>query len=491
MTTETTEKPDPIEADTPSEPDLPGIVQPGDVHPEESFEEGKALVMAGPSGGLTIHPGQRTLDDEQLAALVAMTNIDPKRDPGVLVHIPAFIHMCQTRQLDPYAREAYLIPRGEGDKRTYTMQVGIDGYMKMLRLSNRFRRVVDTLWTGPDDDPASWWQDSDGVMRRLWFDQWPESRSNPGSARTIIEHFDNDGIAVTTPGNADWSMYAPEYHAWHWGKRRGEKIYEYNEDGTPKMVLSDMWAKGRAHMLAKCSRALTSRMVAPEVTSGIYMHEEMHRLDLAERQRLQAEQDERRRSAFTIAMGGKAKGVTAKPAESEPVKAGDVAPEVVERMREASTGDPADVDAWRSEVEFQASVLGHPLERVVKRFEHIAGHPYAEFTTEEVTKVVRGLREAVASRLDTTDADTRVRQGWPTPEEYAATPADRPYVEHADGEVVPDGDGGSEAQDDDGEVPEGEQHPYEDQGGLCAVPWCGEEADHINHVAPLTGDADE
>lgn len=493
MTTETPEqttgqdKPDPIETDTPSAPDLPGIVQPGDVHPEESFDDRKALVMAGPSGGLTIHPGQRKLDDEQLAALVAMTNIDPKRDPGVLVHIPAFIHMCQTRQLDPYAREAYLIPRGEGNKRTYTMQVGIDGYMKMVRLSRRFRRVVDTLWTGPEDSPEYWWRDTDGVMRRLWFDQWPESRGNPGSARTIIEHYDDDGIAVTTPGNADWSMYAPEYQAWHWGKRQGEKVYEFNEDGTPKMVLSEMWAKGKAHMVGKCSRALTCRMVAPEVTSGIYMHEEMHRLDLAERQRLQAVADERRRSAFTIAMSGKTGAVTdgsEKPAaepvssgpQGEPVKVGDVAGEVVQQMR-ATTGDPGNADAWRAELEFQASVLGVKPETVTKRDAAIFGRPYQQWTADEAAKVVVKLRLPVSARLRTTDDDTRERNGWPTPEAYMATPQDAPYVEHADGEVVPD----ATDDQDDGEVPQGQKHDYEDEGGLCAVPWCGEEADNVIH----------
>ena len=47
-----------------------------------------------------------------------------------------------------------------------------------------------------------------------------------------------------------------------------------------------MWTKGGAHMLAKCAEALAIRMAFPSRTSGIYTHEEMHRADQIEADRL-------------------------------------------------------------------------------------------------------------------------------------------------------------------------------------------------------------
>lgn len=127
-------------------------VQPAEVEPAPM---GKVLEFRSPKGSLTLRPNQSVLEPEQHAALLAI-GIDTKANGGAVVpHLRAFIHMCQIRDLDPFAREAYLIARGKGDKTTYTMQTGIDGYRKMAAATGRFIRVRSRLWTGQEDDDKS------------------------------------------------------------------------------------------------------------------------------------------------------------------------------------------------------------------------------------------------------------------------------------------------------------------------------------------------
>lgn len=219
--------------------------------PTEQPEPGKAVELHTERGHLTLRPGQARLDEDQRGALLAI-GIDTVADPGVFPHLRAFVHMCQIRGLDPWAREAYLIGRGQGDKRKYTMQTGIDGYRKMAASTGRFIRVKDVLWTGSEDDDRSYRLDANGVMRRVWYDQWPASRGWPGAAKAIIEHYDPAGNVVETEAVADWSMYAPFTDKWEWGETRGQKKYLRNPDGSKVKELNEMWTKGPAHMLGKC-----------------------------------------------------------------------------------------------------------------------------------------------------------------------------------------------------------------------------------------------
>lgn len=281
--------------DDPSLPeDEAEILQPADI--EEPTGE---VMLHTERGVLALKPDQTVLTPAQQASLVAI-NIDTEKDPGIIPHVRPFIHMCQVRGLDPWAKEAYLIARGQGRNRKYTMQTGIDGYRKMAASTGRFIRVKEILWTGADDDEKSYravvMADGDVVMRRVWFDQWPASRGYPGAAKAIIEHYDTAGNVITTPAVADWSMYAPFSPKKEW--RNGQSTKVLDAQGHEILVLNDMWEKGYAHMLGKCAEALAHRKAFPATMSGFYVSEEMARLDQADRSEAAAVQRSARQQAY-------------------------------------------------------------------------------------------------------------------------------------------------------------------------------------------------
>jgi phage recombination protein Bet len=274
----------------------PGVVTATDLLVGPTDEEGvplisKEMVLAGRSGGLLrLSPFQKRLDDEQRAALVSI-GIDTNADPGIQPHIRPFIHLCQSRGLDPWLKEAYLIGRGTGNYRRYTMQVGIDGYLKIAKATKLYRRIAARLWTGQDDDPATWREVEDQfgntVMKRVWFDQWPESRGHPGAAKVIIEHYDDQGQITFTEGQADWAMFAPYTPVYEGQRPNRRKVLD--ESGKPVLELGEFWLKGGPHMLAKCALALAIRQAFPGATAGILTTEEMHQADAIEIARLESE----------------------------------------------------------------------------------------------------------------------------------------------------------------------------------------------------------
>lgn len=274
------------EAETPV--DEAGSQSPADIDPEANS---KTLEVRGPRGALAIDPHQQVLTEAQKAALIAI-GIDTEGDPLVRPHVRPFIHMCQIRDLDPYAREAYLIGRGKNDKRKFTMQVAIDGYLKIAGATGRYIGVKKILWAGSDDDPSNFHM-VDGVMEPIWWGKWPAKKGNPGAAKAIVSYYDEMGVEREMEAIADWEMYAPYNEQWEdtpGGGRRKVLV-----DGKPVLELTDMWGRGGPHMLAKCALALCLRRTFPSRMSGMYLHEEMHQADAVERRRAAAEQAQQRR----------------------------------------------------------------------------------------------------------------------------------------------------------------------------------------------------
>lgn len=299
----------------PQEGDVEDVVQPGDV--EDASKVGTVAIPARGFGVLTLSSDQRRLSDDQRAALVAI-GIDTNKDPAVTPHVLPFIHMCQTRGLDPWAREAYLIGRGQGNNRKYTMQVGIDGYLKLAKATGRYIRVKEVLWTGSDDDDRSWTAvEANGrvVMRRVWWDQWPSTKGHPGSAEVTIEHYDEFGNITETTVVADWGMYAPYNAEWE-DNGSGGRRKKRGPDGKDVMVLGEMWERGGPYMLSKCGIALAVRRAFPGATAGVYMHEEMHAADAAELRRLEQEGKNARMAAV--------QRLRSAEAQPEPVNPGKV-----------------------------------------------------------------------------------------------------------------------------------------------------------------------
>lgn len=481
-TTDSAEQPDPVvTGGREAEPDNPAAdVEP--IQPSEAADEqasGTVIELHTAKGSLTLRPTQTVLDENQKAALVAI-GIDVVKDPQVVPHVRAFMHMCQVKDLDPWAREAYLIGRGKGDNRKYTMQTGIDGYRKMAGATGRFIRVADTLWTGADDDDRSYYRDENGVMRRVWYDQWPASRGYPGAAKVVIEHYDEANNIVRTEAVADWSMYAPFSDKYEGYGQSRRKVID-PETRKPVQELNEMWRKGYAHMLAKCAEALAHRKAFPARMSGIYTHEEMHRADQQERARIEAEQANARRTAFESRQQQSPAPALATPEPPEPpedasqpsgpIPVGETAAEVVQDVQERQQAAPqaAPDDATKAEwlhreLEWQAEVIGVTVQRLATRQVAALRKNVEDFTLPELHAMVAGMREATLNRMRTTHDAADV-------ERYASVGAedvvDVTTLFVVSGEVMPDD------EQDGGDGDPDQPHTFVDDGdGVCSV--CGE-----------------
>lgn len=497
---DTRERPD--EPEQPEQPEAAeDVQQPADL-PEADEAMGKVIEFrgSGDAGSLTLRPRQTKLDPEQKAALVAI-GIDVANDPGVIPHLRAFMHMCQIRGLDPWAREAYLIGRGQGNNRKYTMQTGIDGYRKMASSTGRFIRVKEVLWTGQDDDPESWWRDERGVMRRVWWDQWPASKGYPGSAKVVIEHYDDAGNITETEAVADWSMYAPFTDEWTWHpSERGKKVYKTDPDtGERVQTLNDMWKKGYAHMLAKCAEALAYRKAFPARLSGIYTHEEMHRLDQAEQQRVATEQRAARAQAYRTATtpavtpAAPASSVS-EPIRPEPERGGDpvTVGAVLADVVNASASPEQRAEWVRAELAFQAEVLGHAPSKLAARAMRAARRNIEDLTADDLLPTVAGLRAAVADALRARgDVEDAAKYGalpdaavLDVTAYLAGEPDDEPDepeddADTVDAEVVRDPDDW-EPTDEELSADPRKPHRFIDHQGLCRV--CEQFEDDVMHA---------
>lgn len=500
------------------EPDAEAeVVQPAEIEAPTG-----EVMLRGERGVLALRPDQTVLTPAQQAALVAI-GIDTVEDKGVIPHVRPFIHMCQVRGLDPWAKEAYLIGRGKNDKRKWTMQTGIDGYRKMAMSTGRFIRVKKVLFTGQDDDDSTWRavvdDDGDITMKRVWYDQWPTSRKYPGAAKVVIEHYDIAGNVTTTDAIADWAMYAPFNPKWEWRNGQSKKVLD--DRGQEILVLNDMWEKGYAHMLSKCAEALAYRKAFPATMSGFYVTEEMARLNTADgdapeivqaqrSKRQQAYADAQQRdqipagpadpAASWSADGDKiASRATDRARAGEPVSTGEAVPDAVAAMRRtqdmlaeqraqkapeqaperaqddpgvraesvpvrAQVSDNQRAQWYRAELEFISSeVLMQPVARLVARVEKRAQRPYVEFTADHLREAVVMLRAAVASRMRTNN-DPRALS-YAAMEDGVAAPLD-----------VLLGTAGSEPRDP--AVP----HAFEDQGGGAGLCWCERFSDEMVHA---------
>lgn len=148
-----------------------------------------------------------------------------------------FLQVCKSKRLDPFSGQIYAIKRWDHNSRRMktSYQTGIDG----------FRLIADR--TGErDGEDATEWCGGDGEWKEVWLNNKP-----PRAARVRIYR---KGHARPYTGIAQWEFYA-----------------QTKKDGG----LTQMWAKGGPHMLAKCAEALALRKAFPRELSGLYTRDEM------------------------------------------------------------------------------------------------------------------------------------------------------------------------------------------------------------------------
>lgn len=146
-----------------------------------------------------------------------------------------FLHLCQSKDLDPFQRDLYLICRGG----KASFQVGIEGLRK---IANRWAAENGFLL----GSKAPKFYDAEGKA-------WPF----PPKSLAAIEWT----ITVDGPNGLSSERTAVATMA------------EYKQNGG-------LWGSKPAVMLAKVAESIALRQAAPEATGGVYTHDEMPDVEL-------------------------------------------------------------------------------------------------------------------------------------------------------------------------------------------------------------------
>jgi phage recombination protein Bet len=179
-------------------------------------------------------------------ALAQKSGIEMERFRVILGTVPAtatdmevatFIYQIARTNLDPVARQIYLVSRGG----KCTVQTGIDGYRLVADRTDRYVGSSDPRY-------------DEGLTQYEWI---KTGRDVPMTATVTIKKVISGQVGEFT-ATAAWDAYFP-------GEGQGY-----------------MWRKMPLLMLSKCAEALALRKAFPAELSGIYIAEEMMQSGLAE-----------------------------------------------------------------------------------------------------------------------------------------------------------------------------------------------------------------
>jgi phage recombination protein Bet len=180
------------------------------------------------------------LKKEEIETLV-QAGVIPKGTPEAQIKL--FARVCSEKNLSPFSRQIYLIPRNvmiQGKPETrYTIQSAIDGFRAIADRTGKYAGNDDYLF-------------NDGLTE---FAMVNNKLMQPTTATATVYKVVNN-LRCPFTATARWDEYYP-----------GDK-------------LGFMWKKMPFLMLGKCAEALALRKAFPEVLGGIYTHEEMQQADL-------------------------------------------------------------------------------------------------------------------------------------------------------------------------------------------------------------------
>lgn len=212
-------------------------------------------------------PTQRSYSDSQLALIRRTVAKDCNGDEFSL-----FIEICKQQGLDPFKKQIYaqVYNKDKADKRQLVIVTSIDGYRAKAQRSGDYRPAEDG--TQFEVDPAA-----------------KDAESNPaGLVRAIVKvfKFGPDKQWYPVAGEARWDEFAPlDYAEYDWVDT-GE-VWE--DSGKPKkkripkgkrVLKEGNWRNMPYVMLGKCAEAQALRRGWPEDMSGLYVQEEMEKVQL-------------------------------------------------------------------------------------------------------------------------------------------------------------------------------------------------------------------
>lgn len=151
--------------------------------------------------------------------------------------VAAFFHQITRTNLDPMARQIYLVPRWDNSsgRNKYSVQVGIDGYRLIADRTGLYAGSGDTIF-------------DDGLTQYQWT---KTGRLTPVTATVTVTKLLSNGAVGSFTATALWESYYP-----------GDKM-------------GYMWKKFPLLMLGKVAEALALRKAFPSQLSGLYIAEEM------------------------------------------------------------------------------------------------------------------------------------------------------------------------------------------------------------------------
>jgi hypothetical protein len=280
---------------------------------------------------------------------------------------------CQRKDLDPYAREAYLMLYAG----RFVHHTGIAG----------LRRIAESTNEHEGRDPIIYY-DADGKDCRLW-----TRREEVPYAAEVTVHRLRRKPTTTVVLYDEYAPLMDEYETDPTRPRREQRVK------TGRRVPVPMWRPGLQGgkvtvMLGKVGEAASLRAAYSSRMSGWYIPEEMHVAATENGLPLLDDRSARRREAYRIASGGRQDG---------DIDGAEIGVEVTEQPTDGGLMDEAQVRALLlDEQAAQAAIVGRDVAWMNRKWASTRNLHPADFLTAPIGQIaehVRRYREYVVAEL--------------------------------------------------------------------------------------------
>ena len=164
-----------------------------------------------------------------------------------------FLYVCERTGLDPFTKQVHLVPRWDSKLAIEVrgVIVGIDGLRAVAEKTGAYAGNTDPIFEGVKEITVKEGPKGQETVKKM---QVPTKATV--TVKKIVQ-----GILCDFTASAAWDEYYP-------GDRQGI-----------------MWRKMPGNMLGKCAEAKALRKAFPNIMTGLYVAEEMHRAEPTEEEK--------------------------------------------------------------------------------------------------------------------------------------------------------------------------------------------------------------